>query len=258
MLLVRDGRVGLDNPISQYIHDLPPTWESITIRQLLSHTAGLPRESPVFEGTRPVADIEVIRGAYAVPLVSPPGAKYEYSNLGYYVVAEIITRVTGKPWVDYLAASVFTPGGIGPLFTTATGRVNGRARGYSGNDNQDPAVDWAAVRPSGAFMMSIRRLAAWDKMLRTDTLLTARERQLMSTGVRLNDGSTAPYGLGWHVEQFNGHRYVWHGGGLPGFSAYFARFPDDRLTIVALSNGDDSDIGALIANVALMSFPHQG
>ena len=76
--------------------------------------------------------------------------------------------------------------------------------------------------------------------------------------MRLNDGSTAPYGLGWHVEQFNGHRYVWHGGGLPGFSAYFARFPDDRLTIVALSNGDDSDIGALIANVALMSLPHQG
>jgi len=252
VLLARERRLGFDEPISRYFDDLPPAWKPITIRQLLSHTAGLVRESPVFDGTKNVPDIDIIRGAYAAPLLSRPGDKYAYSNVGYYVLAEIITRVTRKPWTEYMASAVFTPGGIGPLFTTATASVNGRARGYSGNDNSAVADEWAAVRPSGAFMLSIRKLVAWDEVLRNDALLKADERQLMTTRVTLNDGGAAPYGFGWHVEHFNGHRYIWHGGGLPGFSSNFARFPDDRLTIIALSNGDDSDIGSLIANVALI------
>jgi D-alanyl-D-alanine carboxypeptidase len=258
MLLVRQGRISLDDSISKYFDDLPPTWKSITIRQLLSHTAALPRESPLFNGMKRGTDIEIIRGAYAGPLNALPGEKYAYSNVGYYVLAELISRVSRQPWVDYMTEQVFKPAGLHPVFTTDNADVPGRARGYTGNDNGEVAGDWVAVRPSGAFMTSIRKLVAWNAVLDSDRILTAAERQQMMTAIPLRDGTFAPYGFGWHVEQFNGHRYIWHGGGLPGFSSNFARFPDDRLTIIALSNGDDVDMGTLIAHLALMFLPAKG
>jgi len=255
MRLVRDRRLQLDDPIRKYFDDLPAAWQLITIRQLLSHTAGLPRESPVFDGMKRVSDIEIIRGAYPLPLLSRPGDRYAYSNVGYYVLSELIARVTGKPWADYITDVVFRPAGLAPIFTTSAGGVRGRARGYSGNDNSDIAAEWIALRPSGAFMTTISQLAKWDAVLRTDRVLTAAEQQLMTTGVVLNDGSIAPYGFGWHVERFNGQRYIWHGGGLPGFSSQFARFPDAGITVIALTNGDDADIGSLTANLAGMHLP---
>jgi hypothetical protein len=79
----------------------------------------------------------------------------------------------------------------------------GRARGYTGNDNGEVAGDWVAVRPSGAFMTSIRKLVAWNAVLDSDRILMAAERQQMMTAAPLRDGTFAPYGVGWHVEQFN-------------------------------------------------------
>jgi CubicO group peptidase (beta-lactamase class C family) len=120
MLLVRQGRISLDDSISKYFDDLPPPWTSITIRQLLSHTAGLPRESPLFNGMKRGTDIEIISGAYVVPLNALPGEKYAYSNVGYYVLAELISRVSRQPWVDYMTEQVFKPAGLHPVFTTTT------------------------------------------------------------------------------------------------------------------------------------------
>jgi CubicO group peptidase (beta-lactamase class C family) len=258
MRLVRDRRLTLDDPVRPYFDDLPASWQPITVRQLLSHTAGLPRESPVFDGMKRAPDIEIIRGAYRVPLLSPPGDKYAYSNVGYYVLSELIARVTREPWADYVTDAVFRPAGLAPVFTTGARNVRKRARGYSGNDNSDIAAEWIALRPSGAFMTTISQLAKWEAVLRTDRVLTAAERQLMATGVTLNDGTSAPYGFGWHVERFNGERYIWHGGGLPGFSSNFARFPDAGVTVIALANGDDSDMGSLTTNLALMQLPARG
>jgi CubicO group peptidase (beta-lactamase class C family) len=88
MRLVREHRLGLDDSIAKYISDVPPAWMPITIRQLLSHTAGLRRESPVFDGMKVEPDIVIIRGAYPESLLSAPGTKYAYSNVGYDVLAD--------------------------------------------------------------------------------------------------------------------------------------------------------------------------
>jgi len=93
MLLVQDGRLKLDEPVSTCLTGTPPAWQTITVRHLLTHTGGLVRESPGFEPMKAQTDTEVIKAAYSVPLAFPPGAKCAYSNLGYYVLAEIITRV---------------------------------------------------------------------------------------------------------------------------------------------------------------------
>src|SRR5690348_17533323 len=107
MLLVQDGRMKLDEPVSTYLTGTPPAWRAITVRHLLTHTSGLVRESPAFQPMKAQTDAEVIKAAYSVPLAFSPGAKWAYSNLGYYVLAEIITRVAGRPWPQFLKEQVF-------------------------------------------------------------------------------------------------------------------------------------------------------
>jgi len=112
LLLVQEGKVALDAPVSRYLPDVPSSWSAITIRHLLSHTGGLVREAPGFDGAKVQSDIDVIRSAYGVPLNAPAGTRFEYSNLGYFILAEVISRTSGKPWPAFFAERVFGPLGM--------------------------------------------------------------------------------------------------------------------------------------------------
>jgi CubicO group peptidase (beta-lactamase class C family) len=87
-------------------------------------------------------------------------------------------------------------------------------------------------------------------MLYTEQVLTAAERTIMWTPVRLNDKSGAPYGFGWNVDRAGGQRRIWHGGGLPGFVSNYVRFPEEGVTVIALTNGEDTDIRGIANGVA--------
>ena len=113
MLLVQDGRIELDDPISEYLADAPPAWAPITIRHLLTHTSGLVRESPGFDPFKTQSDADVVKASYSTPLRFKPGDKWEYSNLGYYAIAEIVRIASGQPWDEFLSARVFTPARLG-------------------------------------------------------------------------------------------------------------------------------------------------
>jgi len=97
MLLVQEGHLGLDDSIGKYLEGTPSTWNAITIRQLLTHTSGLVREAPGFNPFKVQSDAEVIRTAYPLPLSFAPGEKWEYSNVGYFALAEIIDPDTLLP-----------------------------------------------------------------------------------------------------------------------------------------------------------------
>ena len=256
MLLVQEGRIGLDDPVSRHVDGAPASWQPITVRHLLTHTAGLVRESPAFDPSKTQSDAAVIKAAYSVPLRFQPGAKWEYSNVGYYVLADMIRIVTGQPWDQYLEQKVFAPAGMRTTFPTSAKRSGPDfALGYTGDGHRRLADDWLALRPSGAFRSTVLDLARWDALLYTDAPLSEATRRLMWTPVRLNDGTTAPYGFGWHVQSVNGRLRVRHGGGLPGFSAELVRYVDDRLTIVVLTNGDDSDLPSIANGVAALYLP---
>ncbi len=110
-----------------------------------------------------------------------------------------------------------------------------------------------ALRASGAFLSNVLDLAKWDALLYTDNILSDASRREMWTPVRLTGASTAAYGFGWHVDSTRrGGRRVWHGGGLPGFTSHFVRYVDDRLSVVVLSNGDDSDMASIANGVAAL------
>jgi D-alanyl-D-alanine carboxypeptidase len=255
MLLAQDGKLKVDDPVRTFLPDAPEAWSGITLRHLLSHTAGLIREGPAFEPFTPKPDIDVVRSGYPRALQSKPGEKYSYSNLGYFTLAEIITRVSGKPWSQFIGERVFTPSGMTASRPTTTDAFPKRAKGYTGNDRLAPAADWPAVRPSGAFFSTVEDLARWEAVLLTDAVLRAATRTQMWTDVRLNDGSPAGYGFGWSVGTVAGRSAVHHGGSLPGFRAFYLRFVDERLAVIALGNGDDADMQALATGVASRVLP---
>ena len=249
MLLVQDGKLSLDDPVSSYLEGTPETWKGITIRHFLTHTSGVVREGPAFNPfkVQPVAD--VIRSAYPLPLRFETGTKWEYCNVGYFSLAEIIGRVSGGPWADFMAARLFRPLGMNATSLTDVAHPL-RALGYAGKDNGEVAPDWPAVRPSGAFLSTIQDLLKWDAALTSGSLLTEASRQAMWTPVRLADGSTHPYGFGWELGTRGGRRYIGHGGSLPGFRSAYARFPDERLSIFVLVNADDVDRDVIVKAIA--------
>jgi CubicO group peptidase (beta-lactamase class C family) len=242
MLLVQEGKIDLEASVSHYIEDVPEAWHPIKVRHLLTHTSGLVRDAPGFDPDSDQSVMEVVRTAYPVPLLSPPGEKFEYCNTGYFLLAELITRVSGTPWQSFFEARFFRP--LGMTATRPTSRIDIvplRASGYGWKDGRiENVTPFLALRPSGAFVSTATDMAKWEKSLVAGTFLTGRSRELMWTAARLNNGEEAPYGFGWRLEQVNGLREIGHAGSLPGFRAYYARYPDQDLTIIALANANNS------------------
>jgi D-alanyl-D-alanine carboxypeptidase len=256
MLLAQDGRLSVDDPIAKHLSDAPESWRNITLRNFLTHTSGVVREGPAFDQMKTQPDIAVIRSAYAAPLEFPTGSKYQYCNVCYFALAEVIARVSGQPWDQFFAERVFGPMGMSATrTTTTTALVPRRARGYEWRDGgYVNARDYVAVRPSGAFLSTVLDLAKWDAALDDDRMLTRATREEMWKPTPLSTGAVSGYGFGWEVDSIDGHRAVMHFGSLPGFIAAMMRFPDDRLTIIVLTNAGDIDIDEIVDGVARLSF----
>ena len=243
MVLVQDGKLRVDDSIAKYLNRAPSTWAAITIRHLLAHTSGLPREAPGFSPSRIESDADVIRRAYGSRLSFSPGAKYEYGNLNYFAAAEIIRVASGLPWPEFIHERIFKPAGMATTWPTNTkASIANRAVGYVDNEKLRVADDWPALRASGAFLSTVLDLVRWDTALYTNEILTESSKRTMWTPTTLSDGATSPYGLGWQLGTFQGAAFVRHTGGMPGARAMFLRFPERRLAVIILMNLDDVDL----------------
>lgn len=252
LLLVQENKISLDDRIGKFLEGTPDAWKEITIRHLLTHTSGIIREAPGFDPLKIQTDADVIKTAYALPLGFAPGERSEYSNTGYFALAEIVRKVSGKPWEDYLTERLFKPLGMNATrATTVTEIVQNRADGYVWTNNKLQNADiFLALRPSGAFLSSVLDLAKWDAALYTDGILNQSARTQMWSPVKLNNGTTFNYGFGWYLDTLAGHKLVRHGGSLPGFRAEFVRLADDKLSIVILANGDNANLGPIALGIA--------
>jgi D-alanyl-D-alanine carboxypeptidase len=201
MLLAQDGRLSVDDPVGKHIDGVPESWRGITLRHFLTHTSGVVREGPAFDASRVQPDIDVIRSAFAAPLEFPTGSKYQYCNVCYFSLAEVIARVSGKPWDVFLTERVFAPTGMSATrTTTTTALVPRRARGYVWrNDQYQNAAELLALRPSGAFLSTVLDLAKWDAALYQDRILTKASRDAMWKAMPLTDGGMSQYGFGWQL-----------------------------------------------------------
>jgi CubicO group peptidase (beta-lactamase class C family) len=264
MLLVQDRKIDLNDKVSKYLEATPSAWEQISIRHLLTHTSGLEREAPGFDPHKIQPDIDVIKTAYQLPLRFKPGEKWEYCNLGYFILAQIIQTVTGKPFDAFLQEQIFAPLGMSATrVTTVAGIVPNRAGGYAWNAgalrNEE---NWLAARPSGAFLSTVLDLAKWEAALMAGDVLKGPTKTQMWTPVTLNDGRPYPYGFGWQLNDWpadapppTGVPMIRHGGSMPGFRAGYFRWPSYRLAVVLLTNLSGAPIDVLGANIAIRYLP---
>ncbi len=244
MLLVQDGKVGLDDAAGKYLGGRPKAWRGVTVRQLLNQTSGIPEwnpdsnKDPLLKTYTPA---EISERAAARPPAFMPGTRYEYSNTNYNLLAGIIEKVSGTSYGDFLHARIF-----GPLDMNATGVydpmeiVANRAAGYvrSGGKlfNNALVYDPSLLAGAGGLQATAGDLVKWDAALAAGTVLPASSLAQMWTPPALPGGAHTDYGMGWIAQTYNGHRLIWHNGALPGAMGFLGRFPDDRLTVILLSN----------------------
>jgi CubicO group peptidase (beta-lactamase class C family) len=252
MLLARQGKLNRNDTVAQYLADAPASWARITIDHLLSHTSGLVRDPPDYHPYVEQQPMAVIESAYALPLQSKPGERWSYSNVGYYMLAEIITRVAGMPWSDFIARQLFEPAGMtSTRLTSVSTIIPNRSRGYEiGQAGLSNAEDWIAVRPSGAYVSTVLDLAKLDVFLDSHSPLNAAARTAMMTPAILLDGNHAPYGLGWNVDSYLGQQRISHGGQYPGFRSEWERYPSQRLSIIVIANLGSARVERLAPRIA--------
>lgn len=257
MLLAADGKLALTDSIGKFLERAPDTWNGVTVQHVLSHTSGLAREAPGFDALKVQPDIDVIRSAYGGALAFSPGERWQYSNLGYFVLAEIISRASGKPWPEFLTERVFRPLGMtATRVTDTTAIVANRASGYvvrNGEYENAPAI--LTVRPSGALLSNVRDLLRWDAALNERRLLPSSTLDVMWTPVTLRNGENARYGLGWQLDGEDVDRMIHHPGTIAGFQADYARFPGHNLSVIVLTNQEMAFPARIAAGVAALYEP---
>src|SRR5260370_2267258 len=217
MMLVEAGKLSLSDTVTKFFSDAPDSWKSITVRHLLTHTAGTTDYPRDFDFRRDYTEEELLKRAEAIPLAFQPGEKWSNSNLGYGLLGILIHKVSGQFYGDFLQEHVFQPLGM----TTAriiseADIVPNRAAGYRLVKGELKNQDW--VSPSlnttadGALYLTIYDMAKWDAALYTEKLLKRSSLQQMWTPVKLNSGKPQDYGFGWSLGAVNGHHIIEHGG----------------------------------------------
>jgi D-alanyl-D-alanine carboxypeptidase len=255
MLLMEEGKLALDDPISRYLPETPPEWQAIRIRHLLTHTSGISH---------------FVHEVTAVPLEFPPGEQYSYSDGGYDMLGAIIERVSGKPLEVFLHERLWRPLGMNgtaasfdDLDNLATGyiREGSALRKVNPGDRWGPGIYERFNRGNGHgnFVTTVIDLAKFDAALYSGKLLKPSTVELMRSPATLNDGKTvlvatgpkwtARYGMGWEVGSFDGHRFMGHGGGTPGVSTQFMRFPEEQFTFIQLIAASGIDVGDMLPRV---------
>jgi CubicO group peptidase (beta-lactamase class C family) len=253
MMLVEEDKVRLDDPIKKYLPDAPEAWNDIKIHNLLSHTSGL---SEYETGARTkvggpfymrldYTEDELYKKITEMPMDFKTGEDWAYRNTNYVLLGILIHKVTGQFYGDFLQERIFRPLGMSRTrIISEEDIIPRRAAGYRLVKGELKNQEW--VSPSlnstadGALYFTVEDLQKWDAALYTEKLLKKASLDRMWTVEKLNNGqpNKANYGFAWEINNVNGHRVIEHGGAWQGFTTYIARYVDDRLTVVALTNLD--------------------
>lgn len=261
MMLVEEGKLGLDDPISKYFEGAPSTWKDIKVRHLLTHTSGI--SNTLYNGMnfrQDYTEDDLFQQIAKLPLDFQPGEKWSYSNPGYVMLGILVHKVTGKFYGDVLREKIFEPLGM----TTAriiseADIVMNRADGYRLENGELKNQEWVSpmlnTTADGALYLTVLDMAKWDAALYTEKLLKRSSLDQMWTPVRLNDGTTEPYGFGWEVGEVRGRRILQHGGAWQGFKTHILRAVNDKVTVIVLANLAGARPGRITTGIARIYVP---
>jgi len=277
MLLVRDGKLRYDETLTQIFPEFPAYGSSITVRNLLNHTSGLPdyedlmdaaekSKGPIWSPERQIRDEEVlqlleeaIHGKFAA------GSKWEYSNSGYVMLGLIVAKRSSKPFGEFVRERIFAPLKMehALVYEKGKNKITNRAYGHSRKDGLFVETDQSstsATEGDGGVYANLEDLSKWDDALRKRSLLSEREFAVAITPASLPPGAerklaedaptslrgkAASYGFGWFLDLQNPRPLMWHYGESMGFKSAILRYFDRNLSVIVLCNRSDLDAGTL-------------
>jgi len=255
MMLAERKRLSYDDLISKYIPEFSGASHlaRITVRQLLTHTSGIPDY-----GDLGIDDSGLNRSSLIAALlkrdaeVSKPGMKYRYSNAGYALLAIVIQRVSGQRFSEFMAQEIFLPCGMKSTFVYDDREVKrpGMAVGYDTFGQVDDGGP-TAIPGDGGIYSTVDDLFKWDQTLNTEKLVTRSTLAEAFTPARVEEGKST-YGFGWNVGLDGANKYVWHTGSHAGFRAFIERRLNQQLTVIMLTNMGNSkrlEINSAIQNI---------
>jgi CubicO group peptidase (beta-lactamase class C family) len=255
LLLVEDGRLGLEDRVRKWLPSLPQSADAITLRHLLTHTSGLIDYEDAIPSTleRQLHDKDVLQILETQDRTYfSPGSAYRYSNSGYALLALVVEAVSGMSFATFLKARIFAPLRMQNTVAHEEGisTVVHRAFGYS----KTPSGDWertdqsqtSAVLGDGGIYSSIDDLALWDAALYDERLLRRASLEAAFKPSTSTDDPQVQYGFGWRITGAS----VWHSGETRGFRNVIVRYPKHRLSVVILTNRNDPEPYVLARSIA--------
>jgi CubicO group peptidase (beta-lactamase class C family) len=259
-LLAERGKLSLDDDVRKYIPELPDYGDTITIRHLLHHTSGLREyEALIFFGGRgnenAHSEKEVLNLIARQKNINfKPGAKYQYSNTGFLLLAVIVKRVSGKSLRAFADENMFKPLGMkSTLFRDdRTEVIKNRAAGYitgpGGRVRLRTSLD--DLVGDGGLLTNLEDLSLWVQNYFDPKVGSKETIRMLTTAGTLNSGEKINYGFGQFHTVYRGLPVIKHSGNVSGFRAQIARYPEQNFAVIALSNNSAIFPAEIVAKVA--------
>ncbi|MCX6331103.1 MAG: serine hydrolase [Bacteroidetes bacterium] len=265
MMLKEKGLLNYDDLVEKYI-SIP--YKGITIRQLLTHTSGLPDYQAMMDAhwdkSKIAGNEDIISylNSYAPPKLFEPGTQYLYSNTGYVLLASITEKVSGRDFVEFCTTEIFhkikmrstairTLGEKAAIANFALGHVFVPERNAYIRADSFPSSNytiWLGNRKGpGRISSTVDDLLKWDQALYTNKLISQTTLAAAFTPMPLSNGTISNYGFGWELRPKE--NIVWHNGDNPGYKTIIIRFLDNRATLIILCNNASEDFENFTANL---------
>jgi len=256
LILQERGKLKVEDPICKYVEACPAAWETITIHHLLTHTAGVPNYTAL-SGYRELKTQHTTVAALIArfkdqPLDFKPGEQFRYSNSNYALLGHIIERVSGKTYGVFLQENIFGPLKMNASGYDSTSAILKRcAQGYErvgdkliNVDQVDLSVSYAA----GGVYSTVEDLYRWSQMLSTEKLVSEKTLAAMTTPFKNN------YAYGLIVDEQFHRKQISHSGSIDGFVTFITRYPNDKVTIIVLSNFGSAPSPIIARDLAAIVF----
>jgi CubicO group peptidase (beta-lactamase class C family) len=239
---VEKGHLSLGTRLCDALPECPPEWRPVTLRDLLTHSSGIPDHFGELEAVPVNSTVSELRRVLRTlppggALAFEPGSDYAYSNFNYVLVGALLEASVGEPWARVLDRLVFEPLGLETMaYDDVWAVVPNRARGY----RRDPDLglrnieyDDHAAYAAGGLLASAEDLFRWSRAMLGGEIFGPA---LVEESLTARRGD---YGYGWQVRHFFDRRIFNHTGGIDGFSSHLAHYRDEAITIIVLSNIED-------------------
>jgi D-alanyl-D-alanine carboxypeptidase len=256
LLLVEDGKLSVDDQVAKYYPGLTKAGH-ITLHDLMTHTSGYTDYYPLdFVDRRmkePVTETALLAEYAGTKLDFEPNERWSYSNTGYILLGSIVSKVSGKPFGQFLQERILGPLGMTHSAFEPGPDFKARARGYTSFalGPLEPAVPEASgwLHAAGGLWASATDLARWDIALMEGRVLKPASYRLMTTPRALLSGHTTGYGCGLNVQKSGDETVLRHGGAVSGFLAVNAMIPRTKSAVIIFTNNEHLAPDALHATI---------